>query len=280
VTALRETLEARGIFPYRGRGQHFLINKNIAKRIVETALVTGDDIVVEIGPGTGSLTGLLSERAKKVIAIESDKKLCSLIEEEFGGDTVEVILGDALKFDFSALGERLGSRYTVVANLPYNISTEMIFVLLDARMQIERIVLMLQREVGKRLTARPGTKEYGGLTVFASLFADIVLNFSVGRKNFYPPPRVDSVVVTFDIRQEPRVALSDYALFRRVVRAAFGNRRKTLRNCLASLPDVTTKDDLGRIAERYGIDLGRRGETLTLSEFALLTEAVRMVRSD
>jgi 16S rRNA (adenine1518-N6/adenine1519-N6)-dimethyltransferase len=247
MTSIRETLKDYGVYPYRGRGQHFLINNDVADRIVDLADIDKDDIVVEIGPGVGALTGILLERSKRLVAIESDRKLSSLISEKFDSEKLEVVLGDALKFDYNDLGERLGERFVVVSNLPYNISTEMIFRLLSARGYIKRAVLMLQREVAMRLCASPSTKNYGVITVLASLYCDMSIGLNISRGNFFPRPKVDSAVVVFNFRNEPFVDVGDEDVFRRVVRAAFWGRRKTLRNSLKSISDIIPASDIGRL---------------------------------
>lgn len=276
MTSLRDTLRQSGIFPYKGRGQHFLVNAAIAQKIVSFAELTGDDVAVEIGPGTGALTADLVRQAGRVIVIESDKKLAAHIRETISSSRLEVVFGDALRYDYGALGASIGARVTVVSNLPYNISTPLIFRLLDSHRFIKRIVLMLQKEVAVRLTAGPGTKEYGALTITASLFSDISMALAVGRGNFYPRPKVDSAVVVFDILTEPRVDVGDAGVFSRVVRAAFTNRRKTLRNALKSVAGDTVGGaaEVGRLS---GIDLGRRGETCSVEEFARLSRAVSAV---
>jgi len=277
MTSLKDTLQGSGIFPYKGRGQHFLTNAAIAQRIVELADITPDDVVVEIGPGTGALTADLVRRAGRTVVIESDRKLASLIGETIGSDRLEVVFGDALRYDYRALGASIGGRFKVVANLPYNISTPLIFRLLSARELIERIVVMLQKEVALRLTARPGTKEYGALTVSAALFSDISIALPVGRGNFYPKPKVDSAVVVFEMLPQPRADVGDIDTFSAVVRAAFNNRRKTLRNALKALGGCSDPSVVDGIERRSGIDLARRGETCTVEEFAALSRAAAAV---
>jgi 16S rRNA (adenine1518-N6/adenine1519-N6)-dimethyltransferase len=277
MTSLRDTLQQSGIFPYKGRGQHFLTNTAIAEKIVALAGLSPDDVVVEIGPGTGALTADLVRQARRTIVIESDRKLASLIGETIDSDRLEVVFGDALRYDFRELGSSIGQRFTVVANLPYNISTPLIFRLLAAHTVIKRIVLMLQKEVALRLTAGPGTKEYGALTISASLFSDISIAFTVGRGNFYPKPKVDSAVVVFETLMNPRVDVEDIDTFSRVVRATFSNRRKTLRNALKALLGDSAAEGIGAIEGRSGIDLGRRGETCSVEEFGRLSQAVSAV---
>ena len=282
MTSIKKTLDEHGIFPYKGRGQHFLVQGGIVKKIVDVTELQDGDTVVEIGPGTGVLTQAFLEQPKRVIviAIESDRKLAQLISDKFddaiskGG--LDIIFADALKFDFHALGKRVGKKFTVVANLPYNISTEMIFKLLDAGQHIDKFVLMLQKEVAERLTANHGTKKYGALTVMASLLSKISLQFVVGRGNFYPVPNVDSAVVLFEVRPTLLYNVGDLKVFKGIVRASFNNRRKTLRNALKSIPEIVSNDAVEAVGEAAGIDLNRRGETLSVEEFGLLSDAVSL----
>jgi 16S rRNA (adenine1518-N6/adenine1519-N6)-dimethyltransferase len=274
MTSLTDTLRRTGVFPYKGRGQHFLVNPAIAEKIVELADLGPDDVVVEIGPGTGALTARLVGRAGRVIAIESDRKLATLIRETIDSDRLEVVSGDALRYNYRALGSSLDTKFKVVANLPYNISTPVIFRLLEARSGIGMIVLMLQKEVALRLTAAPSTRQYGALTVAASLWAEISIALAVGRGNFHPRPKVDSAVVVFKIRERPAADVGDIETFSRTVRAAFGNRRKTLRNALRGLFGDASPGAVERVGELSGIDLGRRGETCSVGEFAMLARAV------
>lgn len=278
MTSIRETLKAHGIFPYRGRGQHFLVNPEMAKKIVDLACIDKNDIVVEIGPGVGALTAILLGKSARLIAIESDRRLFALISEKFTSGKLEVILGDALKFDYIDLGKKLGKKFVAVSNLPYNISTEMIFRLLDAREYVDRAVLMLQKEVAMRLCAVPATKEYGVITVLASLYCDMSIGLNIGSGNFFPRPKVDSAVVVFKFRERPLVDVGSEDLFRQVVRAAFWGRRKTLRNSLKSVSDAISTSDIGKLEERSGIDLKRRGETLSVEEFGKITKSIIDIR--
>ena len=274
MTSLGDTLRTSGIFPYKGRGQHFLVNAAIAEKIVGLADLGPHDVVVEIGPGTGALTAHLVEKAGRVIAIESDRKLAALVRETVDSDRLEVVFGDAMRYDYLFLGSSLDARFKVVANLPYNISTPLIFRLLDAHRAIKTIVLMLQKEVALRLVARPSTKEYGALTVATSLLADISIALIVGRGNFHPRPKVDSAVVVFEVAERPRADVGDIETFSKVVRAAFGNRRKTLRNALRELLGGGEPGAAERVGELSGVDLGRRGETCSVEEFAALARAI------
>ncbi len=265
------------IRPKKALGQNFLTDKNVLARIVEAGAVSGDDRVMEVGPGRGSLTGTLADTGARVLAVEIDRELAPLLEREFSGrENVEIVRADILDVDLAELLlSRYAGKWKVVANLPYNISSQVLIRFLDNRELFSRMVLMLQKEVGERLIAPPGCKEYGILSVFCCLHFDIRREFIVKPGSFYPPPKVDSVVLRFEPLPAPRVDVGDEAFFRRVVRAAFGMRRKTLRNCLKSAMSLDEKH-LAQALERCGIDGGRRGETLSLEEFAALCRALSL----
>jgi len=206
------------------------------------------------------------------------RKLHAILSENFSerkseGD-INICLCDALAFDYRGFGEKIGKKYKVIANLPYNISTEMLFTLIDNHRFISRAVLMLQKEVAERLVAKPGTKEYGVITVLTSLMCDVRIGLHVGRGCFYPAPKVDSAVVIIDFKEKLQKNIGDEKLFKSVVRAAFGKRRKTLKNCLLSLRGIDAPEDLVALEKRSGIDLTRRGETLSVDEFATLSNAI------
>ncbi len=270
-------------------GQHFLRDQNIIRKIVDGAGVSKDDIVLEIGPGLGDMTSLLSQRVERVIAVELDRDLCSILSEKFtpsqsppcqGGDKrgVEIINVDALKFDIGGLYERVGRKIRVVANLPYNISTPVLFRLLEGKEYISSMTLMFQKEVADRLVARPCTKDYGILSVYAQLYTAPSLLFKVSPYAFTPPPKVDSAVVRLDILAEPSVKIDDEELMLKVVKAAFGQRRKTLLNALSSGLSLP-KEDVEAALKRAEIDGTRRGETLTLSEFSSLSNSIALIQS-
>lgn len=266
----RETLLQHGIRPSRLRGQSFLLQPGIATRIVGEADLLPETSVIEIGPGLGILTRALAPRCRKVLAIEIDARLVKIL----GGEgslpaNVEVLHADALKVDYARLAKRLGGPVVVVANLPYAISTPLLFRFLEARKAIQRWVLMLQREVGERILAPAGTKTYGALSVPMQLYTDVRRIFSVGPANFYPRPKVGSVVVRFDLRSASAVRLADPDLLEQVVRAAFGQRRKTLANALASLAPMSGPDPFAEA----DIDPRVRGERLQPEEFARLANA-------
>jgi 16S rRNA (adenine1518-N6/adenine1519-N6)-dimethyltransferase len=255
-------------------GQNFLVDGNIIKKIIETAGLKSGDVVVEIGPGLGSLTCEMAEKARRVIAVEIDRSLFPILEETIGSlNNVSLVEADALKTDFDRLvfdAVREPAVYKVVANLPYYITTPLIMHLLEKRFSISRMVIMVQEEVARRLTARPGTREYGSLTVAANYYARVETAFRVPRTVFIPRPEVDSAVVSLEVRDQPAVSVLNEEHFFALVRAAFQQRRKTLINALSGMRDRVPKEKWSEILRQAAIDPARRGETLDLREFALL----------
>lgn len=264
------------IRPKKALGQNFLTDRNVLNRIVEAAGISAGDRVIEVGPGRGSLTRLLAEKGAQVVAVELDRELVPLLEREFAGrENVEIVQADILEADLrQLLHTRREGKWKVVANLPYNISSQVLIRFLDNHDLFSRLLLMLQREVGERLVAPPSCKEYGILSVYLALHFDIYREFIVKPGAFYPAPKVDSVVLRFEPIQKPRADVGDEAFFRKVVRAAFGQRRKTLWNCLKSAGLLPCGEMLTDALAGCGIDGGRRGETLSLDEFAALSRAL------
>jgi 16S rRNA (adenine1518-N6/adenine1519-N6)-dimethyltransferase len=248
-------------------GQNFLKDPHFLYKIAAAARVGPDDNVLEIGPGLGHLTRVLAERANKVLALELDERLIPILNKAFDEcQHVEIIKADALEYSY----ESLGGRWKVVANLPYYISTPIIQRLLVARKKFIRLTLMLQKEVAERISAKPGGKEYGYISVLVQLYAEPSIEFRVPSEAFTPKPEVDSAVITLAIRDQTAVSLRDEAFFIRVIKAAFSQRRKTLRNSLKQL-DVSRKT-MDEVNDKTGIDLGRRAETLTVEEFGRLAD--------
>lgn len=275
---LREALSRHGIRPRKSLGQNFLISGNVLDRIVAAAEIEPGDTVVEIGPGAGALTGRLAMAGARVIAVELDARLLPLLREGLGDRSaaVSVVRADALQIDYRQLladhgcGER---GFKVAANLPYYISSPFIARLLEERYPFSVAVVMVQREVAQRLTAGPGTKAYGALSLLIHCYTVPEMVLRVSRRNFYPQPAVDSAVVRLRRRSEPLVAAEEAPLFFRLVRAAFGQRRKMLATALAGgMPDLDKKSWAAVIAGA-GIDPRRRGETLTMEEFGRLARA-------
>ncbi|HLO24537.1 MAG TPA: 16S rRNA (adenine(1518)-N(6)/adenine(1519)-N(6))-dimethyltransferase RsmA [Geobacteraceae bacterium] len=262
--------------PKKSLGQNFLTDRNVLSRIAQLVERGVDARILEVGPGKGALTRLLAEQGAQVLAIELDRQLVPLLKKEFAGSgTIEVVQADILRTDLQAvLLERWPGKWEVAANLPYNISSQVLIRFMENRQLFSRLVLMLQKEVGERLVARPGTKEYGVLSVLLGLHFDIVREFTVKPGSFHPVPKVDSVVLTFNPLPAARVEVGDERFFRQVVKAAFGQRRKTLWNALKSL-DLDAEDtELSQVLDECEIDSRRRGETLSLDEFALLARVL------
>jgi len=268
----REALAAAGLRPRKRWGQHFLCDPAVARRIVEVAGLGPGSAVLEIGPGLGALTGELAARAGRLYLVEIDPGLVARLRASHGDDPrVRIVEGDILTLPLAEIVTESG--VTVVANLPYNVATPVLFRLLDLRARFPRAVVMLQREMALRLAARPGGGDYGVTSVLVQAFATIRIAFGVSRRSFMPRPDVDSAVLDIRWSAEPRVDLGDVDLFRAVVRAAFGQRRKMLRNALAAL--VAGR---GRTAEavfaQAGIAPTARAETLDLAAFARLARAI------
>jgi 16S rRNA (adenine1518-N6/adenine1519-N6)-dimethyltransferase len=251
----------------RALGQHFLRDAGIARAIVEIVAPTSNDLVVEIGPGEGALTGELERRAGRVIALEIDDDLARRLRERFPG--VEVIEGDARAWDYRTLARPSGGRVLVVGNLPYSVSKPIVMSLVEARHAIDEMALMLQREVADRLAAAPGGKIYGSLSVMTQLACDVRIALRVSPGAFRPPPKVDSAVVHLRVLPDFRVPIADERAFRAVVRSAFAQRRKTLGNALAGGLGIPA-EVVRQASQTVDIDPGRRAETLTILEFARL----------
>jgi 16S rRNA (adenine1518-N6/adenine1519-N6)-dimethyltransferase len=267
-------LRRLGLRPEKARGQNFLIHPHQARRIVAALQLVPQDLVVEVGPGLGALTVFLVQEAKRVVALEVDPALAAYLKEElFAGESrVEIVCQDVLRFDFLQLAREAEARLVVAGNLPYQITSPLLFKLAEEKAAISRAVLMMQQEVGARLTANPATKDYGILSVLLQYHFVITRLFSLGPANFFPPPQVTSVVMGLTPR-EPEPAAQDEAFFAQVVKSAFATRRKTLRNTLAvrgQALGLAAAEVLAAL-ELLNIDPGRRGETLSVPEFVHLS---------
>jgi len=269
LDSLRRQLKELGIRPKKHLGQHFVTDPHILHRIVDTADLKSQDVAVEIGSGNGSLTALLALKAKKVYAIEIDSSLISILKSRFSGDErVEIIEIDALQIDYVALSRQAGTKLKVVANLPYEISSPILFRFFEERESFSLLVLMLQKEVAKRLVAGPGSKDYGPFGLWARLYTEARVIFPVPPRAFHPPPKIDSAVVRLEILSQPRIAVRHEEALRNVVRSAFMYRRKMLANALkmggySHLPLAKIHE----ILAKAGIDPKTRGETLSLELF-------------
>jgi len=273
VSSPQTILRRLGLRPEKARGQHFLIHPHQARRIVAALELVPQETVVEVGPGLGALTGFLAQEAGRVVALEVDPALTAYLQEElFAGEPrVEIVCQDILKFDLLRLSGEVKGTLAVVGNLPYQITSPLLFKLVAEKAAVSRAVLMMQQEVGARLTAAPGIKDYGVLSVLLQYHFLLTKLFSLGPGNFHPPPQVKSVVVRLDPREpEPR-AIED-GLFTRVVKTAFATRRKTLKNTLAAQGPTLglTAEEVLAALKALDIDPGRRGETLSVAQFVTL----------
>ncbi len=262
--------------PRKRYGQNFLTDLNVLHRIVQSAGIRSGEPLLEIGPGRGALTRLLAAAAGQLVAVEVDRDLVALLVAEFGAEPgVEIISSDILRCDLPALlSSRHPGPWRVVANLPYNISSQVLFLLLDHITLFSGLTLMLQKEVAERIASGPEEKEYGILSVFCALHCDVDLAFTVKPGSFNPVPKVSSAILRLTPLPAPRFQVGDEAFFRRLVKSAFGNRRKTLWNCLKG--QFAADDSFLRAhLDVCGIDPGRRGETLSLEEFARLSRALQ-----
>lgn len=251
-------------------GQNFLIDEDIVRQIVAAAELIAADTVLEVGPGIGTLTQGLAESEARVVAVELDNRLLPVLDTTLAGyDNVRIVHGDILKVDIMA--EVGAPSFKVCANLPYYITTPIIFALLEKRLPMERLVVMVQKEVAERMAAQPGGKDYGALSVAIQYYTEPRIAFIVPPTSFIPAPSVDSAVIVCKRRERPPVEVCDEALFFRVVKAAFSLRRKMLSNSLKNMGIGSVQ--VGAWLEQAGIDGKRRAETLSLEDFAKLTNS-------
>lgn len=276
VRSLKELLAARGLRPRQRLGQNFLVDRKALARIVAAVDPQPEDVVLEIGPGPGVLTRALSRHAARVLAVELDEQMVALLGQTLADrPNVQVVHADAMKVDLAVLlGAHLppGRRGKAAANLPYYITSPLLFRLLEESLPLSRIVVLVQREVADRMVAPPGGKEYGALSVAVQYYTEPRLVARVPRGAFWPVPEVDSAVVAMEVRARPAVAAPP-ALFFAAVKAAFGQRRKTLLNAVSAGLN-RPREQVEAALAAAGLDPGRRGETLTLAEFAALARAL------
>ncbi len=273
VPDARQLLAKYGQRAKKSWGQNFLVDERAYRQIVDACALGDGDWAVEIGAGLGTLTARLADAAAHVVAIERERDMLDILRSELGGNPrIEIVEANALTFDYPSVAARAGRAPAVVGNLPYQIASPILFRLLAARASVARIVVMLQKEMADRIVAQPGTKEYGALSVMVRMYGEPKLVCRVRAGGFVPAPRVDSAV----LRIVPyaggatRAAVDD-ARFSKVVHAAFNQRRKTLRNALSAAFESQAVD---RALAAAGIDGKRRGETLSVDEFAALTKVI------
>jgi 16S rRNA (adenine1518-N6/adenine1519-N6)-dimethyltransferase len=266
---LREVLGAHSVTPKKSLGQNFVIDPNTIRKVVDVSGVSGGDRVLEIGAGAGSLTLGLAAVADHVTAVELDPRLLPVLTEMLDGvENVDVVAGDALKLPLAAFGAR-----ALVANLPYSVATPVVLRILREAPKIQRLTVMTQREAGQRLTATPGSKLYGHVSVMVAYFGKATLVSSISRRAFYPIPNVDSVVVR--IVRKARPSPEDPEWLFAVIRAGFSQRRKTLRNALASFAGP---DAAAAAIAAAGVAVSARAEELDLERFVALSDALARAR--
>ncbi|MDF1615283.1 16S rRNA (adenine(1518)-N(6)/adenine(1519)-N(6))-dimethyltransferase RsmA [Desulfurivibrio dismutans] len=276
-TEIKKILEERGLAPSKQLGQNFLIQPGLAEKIINAAGITADDQVIELGVGLGALTRPLAAGAARVIGLEIDSGIIKYHRETQGlPANVELRHQDLLHADFTALAEEVGGRVKIIANLPYAITNPLLFKLVEQHRAVKQAVLMIQKEVALRLTAKPSTKDYGVLSVLLGTCATVQRLLEVGPANFYPRPKVDSVVIAINFHERP-VGLEniDLALLRRVVDSAFGQRRKTLLNSLSAGGSLgLDRNRAAAVLAAAGIDQRLRAENLSTADFLRLSQAV------
>ena len=270
LTHTKQLLAIHGLAPRKRFGQNFLVREELAERIVDQCRLKADDVVVEIGPGAGALTARLAARARAVVAVEKDAGLAALLREELAEiPRVEIVEADFLEFDLAAVAARHDvGKIAVVGNIPYNITTPILERLFEERHAVASAVLLVQKEYAERLAAPAGTKAYGSLTLFARYYALLEPLMEVRASAFWPRPDVDSMLVRVLVRDRPPVDAEEALLFR-IVRGSFQMRRKQLANTLEESLGVSGAE-AERLCRIAGIDPRRRGETLSLDEFAKL----------
>jgi 16S rRNA (adenine1518-N6/adenine1519-N6)-dimethyltransferase len=262
-------LRRHGLHPKRSFGQNFLADADIQEQIARLIHPAPGEVVVELGAGLGHLTAELVNHGARVLAVERDRDLAPVLREELATQhpDLTVVEANAVTFDLAALSREAGSRVVVCGNLPYHLGSPILFHVLDNWRAVKRLVVLLQREVVERIVAAPDTENYGLLSVLLQHVADVRLGMRVGAGAFVPPPAVDSAVLVAEFLDEPRAPVASEAAFRKLVKAAFSQRRKTLSNALRS---IAPKDVLASALRTAGIDPIRRGETLSVEEFAVL----------
>ncbi|MFZ7134645.1 MAG: 16S rRNA (adenine(1518)-N(6)/adenine(1519)-N(6))-dimethyltransferase RsmA [Eubacteriales bacterium] len=269
-----EIIKRHQFYVNKKYGQNFLTDANIIEKILEGAGITQDDDVLEIGPGIGTLTQYLCERARHVLAVEIDKNLIPILQETLQEYTnITLINKDILKMNlYEEITEIFNNKCKVIANLPYYITSEIIMRLLEQNLPVDSITVMVQKEVAQRMIASPGKKDYGSLSVAVQYYSQPEIVAIVPNTVFMPQPKVDSAVIHLKILNKPIVEVDKYIFFK-VVRAAFATRRKTLLNCLSSGLSME-KEKMEALLLESNIDPKRRGETLSLDEFAQITNLI------
>lgn len=275
INTVRTVLSRHGFSFSKSLGQNFLIDGTVCPRMAEAAVRSPEDGVLEIGPGIGVLTAQLGLRAKKVVAVELDKRLLPVLSETLGEfDNIEVVNGDVLKLDLAQLIEEKFAdckRVSVCANLPYYITSPVIMRLLEERLGLSQIVVMVQKEAAERLCAAVGTREAGAVTVAVQYYAEAEQLFPVGRNCFVPSPNVDSAVMCLSVREQPEFSVKDEKFFFGLVKAAFAQRRKTAQNGISAGLGIP-KDAVAQALEQIGLQKDIRAEKMTMADLSSLAD--------
>lgn len=282
MTSPKTILAAHNLHPKKKFGQNFLHDPSSAERIVTLSKITAEDVVLEIGAGLGSLTIPAAKAAKKLYAVEKDGRLINLLKTELFANrlsNVELIEKDIMKFDIKNMAENAGKKITVIGNLPYNLSSQIIIRLIQLRSVLVKAVFMFQKELAQRITAQPGRKDYGRLTVMLNYCTTIKKLADFEAHQFFPKPKVDSQLLEIGFPETIKYPADDEELLFRVIKGGFCQRRKTLRNALAgSEMDIDTKTAQNMLDEA-GIDSSLRAEALTISQFVTLSNAFKRLQS-
>lgn len=274
MTSPRILLAAHNLRPKKQLGQNFIIDPAFTKMIVNRSGILSEDVVLEIGAGLGALTIPLARKAKKVFAVERDQQIIDILKREIlasGLSNTVIIEKNILTFDIEVLAEKIGRKIVVMGNLPYNISSQILVQLVRSRKVVSRAILMFQKELAQRISAQPNCKDYGRLTVMLRYCSDIKKLADAKAALFYPKPKVDSEILELKFKSKAVHPARDEAFFFKVIKAAFGNRRKTLKNSLAASELNIDANTAKHILECSGIDPARRAETLNTEEFVKLS---------
>lgn len=271
----KKIVEKYGFSFKKNFGQNFLVDERVLGKIVSSAEISKDDVVIEVGPGIGTLTQALAKEAYKVVAVEIDTTLVPILGELLSNfDNIEIINEDILKVDVNAIAEKYpDKKIKMVANLPYYITTPIIMNVLENHIPVESITVMIQKEVAYRMKAQPSTKDYGSLSLATQYYCEPYLVANVPQNCFMPRPNVDSAVIKLTVMDKPKVQVNNEKFMFEFIKAAFSQRRKTLVNCIFSSGLLTlSKDEIGKMLNDLGYDERVRGESLTLEDYGKITD--------
>ena len=271
----KKIVEKYGFSFKKNFGQNFLVDERVLGKIVSSAEISKDDVVIEVGPGIGTLTQALAKEAYKVVAVEIDTTLVPILGELLSDfDNIEIINEDILKVDVNAIAEKYpDKKIKMVANLPYYITTPIIMNVLENHIPVESITVMIQKEVAYRMKAQPSTKDYGSLSLAVQYYCEPYLLANVPQNCFMPRPNVDSAVIKLTVMDKPKVQVNNEKFMFEFIKAAFSQRRKTLVNCIFSSGLLTlSKDEIGKMLNGLGYDERVRGESLTLEDYGKITD--------